>query len=163
MLPELELPAERDLPTSTQRAQREKLVEQAAAKRGQIRIGGMATVFAVVLLLAAAPALAFRERIVDLFSSADQARPAGGWSLPPRGAAPPALVRQMASRSNVNTSSLRKVAGVGTGRHHVELVIGVGNDGKLWVAQGGESWATQFVPLAGRVGPADAVVEYLRY
>jgi hypothetical protein len=163
MLPELELPPERDLPPVIRQAKRELLLRQLETSRSHLRTGRAAVAFVIAALLAAAPALALRSHIVDLFSSADQSRPEGAWTLPSRTVAPPAIVQQIAARANVAASSLREVVASGAGRDRFELVVGVGTDGRLWVGEGGESWATQFVPLERRVARSEALVEFLRY
>jgi hypothetical protein len=162
MLPELELPAERDLPPATQQAKRELVLRELGAGRRQ-RMGRAAVASALVALLAAGPAFAFRAHLVDLFSSAAESHSQGEWILPPQAAAPPAMVQQIAARANVAASSLRQVVATGTGNQRLELVVGVGPDGKLWIGEGGESWATQFVPLERRVARSGAIVEFLRY
>jgi hypothetical protein len=163
MLPELELPSKRDLPPMIQRAKREALLRQLETKRPRLRTGRVAVAFVIATLLAAGPAFALRGHIVDLFSSASQSHPQGAWTLPPRSAAPPALVQQMGARANVAASSLRQVVAAGAGKDRLALVVGVGADGRLWVGEGGESWAAEFVPLERRVARSDAIVEFLRY
>jgi hypothetical protein len=162
MLPELELPAERDLPAAIRQAKRDQVLRSLGTPPGR-RVRRAAAAVLVVTLLAAAPAFAFRAHLVDLFSSAAESRPEGQWSLPPQAAAPPMIVQEIASRANVPTSSLRQVVATGAGNRQLELVVGVGPDGKLWVGEGGESWATGFVPLERRVARSDAIVEFLRY
>ena len=162
MLPELELPPKRDLPAAIQRAKRELVLRELRTGRSR-RTGRAAVVVALVALLAAAPAFAFRAHLVDLFSSASQSRPQGDWTLPPQAAPPSAMVQQIAIRASVAASSLRQVVATGTGNQRLELVVGVGPDGKLWIGEGGGSWATEFVPLKRRVTRSDAVVEFLRY
>jgi hypothetical protein len=162
MLPELELPAERDLPVAIRQAKRDQVLESLGTASGR-RTGRVAVAVLVVALLAAAPAFAFRAHLVDLFSSAGESRPQRQWTLPPQAAAPPLIVQEIASRANVTASSLRQVVATGTGNQRLELVVGVGPDGKLWVGEGGESWATEFVPLERRVAQSDAIVEFLRY
>ncbi len=162
MLPELELPAERDLPATIQQAKRELVLRELDAGRSRRR-GRAAVIIALVGLLAAAPAFAFRAHLVDLFSSAAESHSQGQWTLPPQAAAPPATVQRIAARADLAVSSLRQVVATGTGNQRLELVVGVGPDGKLWVGEGGESWATEFMPLERRVAQSGAIVEFLRY
>jgi hypothetical protein len=162
MLPELELPAERDLATAIQQAKRDLVLRELETRR-RLRTGRAALAVLLVALLAAAPAFAFRAHLVDLFSSAAESHSQGQWSLPPQGAVPAAMIQQIASRADVASSSLRQVVATGAGNQRLELVVGVGPDGKLWIGEGGESWATEFAPLERRVARSDAVVEFLRY
>jgi hypothetical protein len=163
MLSELDLPPERDLPPVAERRQRATVTRYAAGKSRNVGVVRLALAVAIPGLLLAAPAVAFRAQVLDLFASADEARPAGEWALPARGQAPPPLVQQMAARSGIIKSTLRLVAATGAGRDRVALTVGVGRDGKLWVGRGGDSWAMPFVPISGRVAHAGSIVEYLRY
>jgi hypothetical protein len=162
MPPEVELPAERELPPAVLQAKREQVVRGLGTTPGR-RTTRAAVAVLVVVLLAAAPAFAFRAHLVDLFSSAAESHPEGQWTLPPQVVVPPMMVQKIASRANVAASSLRQVVATGTGNQRLELVVGVGPDGRLWIGEGGESWATEFVPLERRVARSDAIVEYLRY
>jgi hypothetical protein len=163
MLPEFELPPERDLPPVIRQAKRELLLRQLETTRIRLQAGRVAVALAIVALLAAGPAFAFRSHLVDLFSNADQSHSEGAWTLPPQTTAPPGIVQQMAARASVAASSLRQVVAAGAGRDRLELVVGVGADGRLWVGEGGESWAADFVPLERRVTRSEAIVEFLRY
>src|SRR2546423_7518692 len=154
MLPELELPAERDLPAAIRQAKRDQVLQSLGTAPGR-PTGRVAVAGLVVGLLAAAPAFAFRAHLVDLFSSAGENRPQGQWTLPPQAAAPPMIVQEIASRANVAASSLRQVVATGTGNQRLELVLGVGSDGKLWAGGGGGSWATELVPLERPVARSD--------
>jgi hypothetical protein len=163
MLPELDLPPQRDLPPAVHRAKRAQVLRQLGGRFGHLPTSRVAIPLVIVTLLAAGPAFALRGRIVDLFSSAAQSRPEGQWTLPPQTAPAPLFVQQTAARANVAASSLRRVVATGDGNDSLELVVGVGGDGRLWVGEGGESWATEFVPLERRVARSGAVVEFLRY
>jgi hypothetical protein len=128
----------------------EDVLARARHGRGRRRLA-TAGALAAALALLATPALALHGRLATFFDLARDPAATRAWPLAGPRIRPDARLRAAARLTHVDASTLRLVAASGSGYRRVDLIAGVGPDGRPWLAQEGDGWTNEFFPLFGPV------------